>query len=143
LFDIGKYALAVEIENSMFEIFDILYFDKDSEIDIRYKSGTLDGAIGFYPKDNKKIKIGAFWNGSDFISADEKNYVEVDPSQDIYVFTSQNIVFGAVIKDKNTLENSKYQAAFEGNVIIINVSSESNVGLGDFWDSKKLINAVY
>jgi hypothetical protein len=142
LLDTSKYALAVEIDSSLFEIFDILYFDKDSEIDTRYKSGTLSDAKGFYPKDNKKIKIGAFWNGSDFVSADETNYVEIDISQDIYVFTSQDIIFGAVIKDKNTLENNKYQAAFQSNIIIINVSSEDNIGLGDFWDGKKIISVV-
>lgn len=137
-----KYALAIEVDNSLFEIFDILYFDKDSEIDIRYQKATLNGAIGFYPKDNTKVKIGSFWNGIDFIAVDERDYVEIDPSQDIYVFTSKDIVFGAVIKDKDTLENYKYQAAFAGNVIMIDVSSEANIGLGDFWNGKNIIPVV-
>jgi hypothetical protein len=138
----GKYALAIEIEDQLFEIFDILYFEKDSEIDLRYRYGTLGDTKGIYPKDNRKIKISSFWNGIDFISDEEKDYIETDPLQDLYILISNNIVFGGIIKNKNTIENDKYQAAFEGNVILINVSLVDNVGLGDLWDGKKIISIV-
>ena len=142
MLDTGKYALAVEVDSSLFEIFDILYYEKDSEIDLRYKKGTLNGAIGVYPKDNSKIKIGSFWNGTNFADSDDQDYLEIDEEQDVYVFLSNNIMFGGVIKPKNTLENAKYQAAFQVNVIIIDVSSQISIGLGDFWDGKKIIPVV-
>ena len=138
----GKYALAVEIEDQLFEIFDVLYFEKDSEIDLRYRHGTLSNTKGIYPKENTKIKIGSYWNGIDFISDEEKDYIEIDPSQELYIFISNNIVFGGVIRDKDTIDNYKYQAAFEGNVILIDVSSINSVGLGDLWDGKKIISVV-
>jgi hypothetical protein len=138
----SKYALAVEVEDCLFEIFDIIFHELDSEIDKRYKEGTLNGAIGVYPKDNSKIKVGSFWNGKNFTNSDEKDYIEIDENQDIYAFVSKNTMFGGLIKSKNTIENLKYQAAFEGNVIIINVSSEMSIGLGDFWDGKKIIPVV-
>ena len=138
----NKYALAVEIESSLFEIFDIIYLEKNSEIDLRYKNGTLNTAIALCPKDNSKLKIGSLWDGENIVSDESEGFFEIHLDQDAYVFISNSKMFGIVVKPKDHSDNYKYQAAFESNVILIDVSSENNIGLGDLWDGQKVQSIV-
>jgi hypothetical protein len=138
----NKYALAVEIEPHLFEIFDIIYLEKNSEIDLRYKNGTLTSAIAVCPKNNSKLKVGSFWNGEDVVSEEVEGFFDINSDQDAYVFIFNSKMFGIVVKLKDHPDNYKYQAAFESNVILINVSSESSVGLGDLWDGQKVQSIV-
>jgi hypothetical protein len=138
----NKYALAVEIEPLLFEVFDIIYLEKNSEIDLRYKVGTLSPAIAVYTKNNSRLKVGSFWDGQNIVSEETEGFFDINSDQDAYVFISNSKMFGIVVKLKDHPDNYKYQAAFESNVILINVSSESNVGLGDLWDGQKVKSIV-
>ena len=46
------------------------------------------------------------------------------------------------INNKINYYDKKYQAAFENNVVVIDVSSENDIGLGDLWDRQKFIKMV-
>lgn len=134
----NKYALAVEIDHLLFEVFDIFYLEKNSEVDLRYKKGTNIPARAICVKDKSKIKIGSFWDGKNISSNEPDGFFEIDDNQDAYVFLSDNYVFGVALKLKEDPDNDKYQAAFDGNVILIDVSSDPRVGFGDLWDGQKL-----
>jgi hypothetical protein len=138
----NKYALVVEIDTSLFEVFDIVYLEQGSEIDLRYNNGTLSPAIGVRPKNKSNIKVGSFWDGQNFVSQETNGFVNINSDQDAYVFISDSKMFGIVVKLKEDPDNDKYQAAFESNVLLINASSETSIGLGDLWDGQKVKSIV-
>ena len=139
---INEYALAVEIENGMFEIFDILYFEKDTEIDLKYKKAILDGATGVYTGIRTGIKIGATLEEHKNMNYISEEVFNISEDQNVYLFISNNKIFGLTINKKNDIDDEKYQAAFEGNVILIDVSLQSGTNLGDIWDGQKIIKMV-
>lgn len=139
---ISMYALAVEIEDNLFEIFDILYFEKDTEIDFRYKKAISFGATGIYKNIRDGIKINAILQNDSLVSDSNEETFSIDENENIYLFISNNRVFGFIINQKHSQSDEKYQAAFSSNVILIDISLEKNVGLGDLWDGQKIVSVI-
>jgi hypothetical protein len=133
----SKYALAVEIEDYLFEIFDIITHELDSEIDKRYKNATKNTAIAIKALSNKNIKNGSTNNNGYFESEDKDGFLEIDDSQYVFVFLSDNKVFGASIMTEESPGLEKYINAFESKVVLLDISLEENIGIGDLWDTKK------
>lgn len=138
----NKYALAVEIEPNLFEIFDIFYFDKNSEIDLRYQNSTANEAIAINSKIRNGIKIGAILENDKFIYDSMEDVFDIEEDEDIYLFLSNNKIFGFYIQKIGEPDHIKYQAAFENKVVVINISLEDNVGFGDLWDGQKIIKML-
>jgi hypothetical protein len=138
----NKYALAVEIEDGLFEIFEVLYFEKDTELDIRYKNATLKSATAVYTQIRNGIKIGAIFDGNSIISENLEDSDSFDENHNVYFLISDNKIFGVIANPKSEAYDKKYQAAFENKVIVIDISLEKNVGFGDLWDGQKIIKAV-
>ena len=138
----SKYAFAVEIDTNLFEIFEIVYVEKDSDKDKRYKIATASLAIGIKAKSHKNIKVGSTYNNGFFESEDKDGFFEFDENQSVYVVLSNNKVFSitAILNDHPSFQ--KWEAAFDSNVIMIDVSSETNIGLGDLWDGQKITHML-
>lgn len=136
---INSYALAVEIEKGLFEIFDILAFDKGTEIDVRYSNAVSSGATGVFKNIRKGIKIGATLDNDILVSDSEEGAIDLEDNENAYFLISENKVFACMIHEKDNQFDKKYQAAFENNVIVIDISLENNVGFGDLWDGQKII----
>ena len=139
---LNEYALAVEIEDGLFEIFDILYFEKDSEIDLRYKTAISHGAYGVYSPVRNGIAIGDRFENNTVLHNVEDDSLDISDDQNAYLFISENKIFGLSLNQKTDFADEKYQAAFESNVILIDISLENKANLGDLWDGKKIILAV-
>jgi hypothetical protein len=138
----SKYALCVKIDKDMFEIFDIFYVEKDTEIDLKYKKAISLGVFAFHKDISNGIQIGSILEKDNFVSDPAKEYIYISKDQNAYMLTCNNIVFSVLVKNKNDLSDEKYQAAFQSEVILIDVSSEDLVGFGDIWDGKKIINMI-
>jgi hypothetical protein len=136
----SKYALAVEIKDSLFEIFDIITYEINSESDIRYKNGIKNTATAIKPLSNKNIKIGSTNNNGFFESEDKDGFLEVDDYQNVFVFLSDNKVFGLMMINQESPSLEKYISAFESKVILLDISLEEDVGIGDLWDTKEFKN---
>jgi hypothetical protein len=138
----SKYALCVKIDKDMFEIFDIFYVEKDTEIDLKYKKAISLGVFAFHKDISNGIQIGSILEKDNFVSDPAKEYTYISKDQNAYMLTCNNIVFSVLVRNKNDLSDEKYQAAFQSEVILIDVSSEDLVGFGDIWDGKKIINMI-
>jgi hypothetical protein len=138
----NKYAFAVEIEDGLFEIFDILHFEKGTALDIRYENATSQEAIGIYAPFYDDIDIDDIIDVDRLLSKNIEESDNIDKEDNVYLLLSNNKVFGIIKNSKSESYDKKYQAAFQSKVIIINVSLENNVGFGDLWDGQKIINAV-
>jgi hypothetical protein len=138
----NKYALAVEIEDGLFEIFEVLYFEKDTELDIRYKDATSKGAIAIHTQIHSGIKIGAIFDGNNIISENLEDSASFDEDHNIYFLLSDNKIFGVIANPKSESYDQKYKAAFENKVIVIDISLEKNIGFGDLWNGQKIIKTV-
>lgn len=136
----SKYALAVEVEDCLFEIFDTITHELDSEIDKRYKKGTKNTAIAIKALSNKNIKNGSINNNGLFESKDKDGFLEIDDSQHAFVFLSDNRVFGASIMTQESPGFEKYINAFQSKVLVLDISLEENIGIGDLWDTKSFKN---
>ena len=137
-----KYAWAVQIEDDLFEIFDIVYFEKETETAIRYKHATSAGATAISIPIKNKTKIGLFLNENN-LSFNLKNIdSEISENEDVYLMISNNTVFSFMLMEKTNPDNKKYQAAFGSNVVIIDVSLENDIGVGDLWNRKKIIKVL-
>jgi len=133
----NKYALAVEIEEYLYEIFDILYLEKDTEIDKRYKDSISMGSKAIVAPDFNNIKIGATLIDNKFVVDNQEEVKPFNYNDVVYVFLSNNKIFGIMSMGKNNISFSKYDAAFDGNVILVDLCKEDSAGLGDIWDSRK------
>ena len=138
----NEYALAVEIEYSLFEIFDILYIPKDTEVDLRYKAATSYGAHGVYAPISSGFAIGDTFENNTVVHNLESESVNISDDQNAYLFISDNKIFGVTINQKLDFADKKYQAAFESNVILIDTSLENKANIGDLWDGQKIIPMV-
>lgn len=139
----NKYALAVEIDKDIYEIFEIFFFDKESKISQRYDKAISVGAIGIIAPNYNNIKIGATLVDNKFIVDSQEDTLEFTENDIVYTLLSENKVFGIIKLDKNSNLFKKYEAAFENNVIVLNVSNEKSVGFGDIWDLNKKIMLKY
>jgi hypothetical protein len=139
---ISKYALAVQIDNELFEIFDIFHFEKGTEPDLRYQKAISSGSKAIYTQIRNNIKIGAIFHNNELICESTKDAFSITEDENIYLFLSENKVFGFVVNKKEDLSDLKYQAAFTENVILIDCSLHDNVGFGDIYDGQKIVNAV-
>ncbi len=137
-----KYAMAVQIDDNLFEIFDIFYFEKDTELNIRYKNAILKGATAIHTQIRSGIKIGAIFDGNSIISENLEDSVNFDEDHNIYFLLSDNKIFGVIANPKSEAYDQKYQAAFANKVIVIDISLEKNIGFGDLWDGQKIIKSV-
>jgi hypothetical protein len=137
-----KYAMAVQIKDDLFEIFDVLHIEKESEVNIKYRNATNNGATAISIPIQNNTKIKNFLNQHNILFNLTNTDIDILESQDIYLFMSENKVFSFMVMEKTDPVNQKYQAVFEGNVVIIDVSSEDNIGFGDFWDKEKIIKVL-
>lgn len=133
----SKYALAVEVEQELYEIFDILYFEKNTDIDIRYREAISKGSKAIVAPDLNNIKIGSTLVDNKFIVDDKNGVREFNPNDVVYTFLSNNKIFGIMSMDKSSVDFAKYEAAFDGNVILVDLHQEDSAGFGDIWDSSK------
>lgn len=139
---INKYALAVETDDNLFEIFDILYFEKGTEIDLRYQQNIANKAIGIHSTIRNGIKIGAIFDNDKFIYESTEDTFDIAEDENIYLFLSDNKVFGFIINQKEDPADKKYQAAFSSKVILIDISLEQKVGFGDLWNGQEIIQVI-
>ena len=137
-----KYAWAVQIKDDLFEIFDIVYLEKETEISRIYKNATSIGATAISIPVKNKTKIGVFLNENNISFNLKSPDYEILENEDVYLTISENKVFSFMVMEKTNPDNQKYQAAFESNVIIIDVSLENEIGLGDLWDREKIIKVL-
>ena len=137
-----KYAWAVQIKDDLFEIFDIIYLEKETEISRIYKNATSIGATAISIPVKNKTKIGVFLNENNISFNLKSPDYEILENEDVYLTISENKVFSFMVMEKTNPDNQKYQAAFESNVIIIDVSLENEIGLGDLWDREKIIKVL-
>ena len=133
----SKYALAVKIEKTLYEIFDILYFEKDTDIDKRYRESISMGSRAIVAPDLNNIKIGARLVDNKFIIDDKDGVREFNSNDIVYLFLSNNKIFGIMSMDRSSIDFAKYEAAFDGDVILIDLHQENSVGFGDIWDASK------
>jgi len=138
-----KYALATEIEenSNLFEVFEIIIFESDSEISKRWKSGTSNqNAIAMNVTGLDNLTFDSFWDGQKFNLPDNKERVVGHDVFDIWgheenslslAFLSKNKIFGRVTKH-NDIE--KFEAAFSNKVLVIDASDVKLFGLGYIWD---------
>jgi hypothetical protein len=138
----NRYALAVEIEDNLFEIFDVLYIEKESGMDLALKKATAINTSAISIPIKSKIKIGDFLNQNNLLFNLKSHEVEISDENTIYLIINNNEVVSFLLHQKEDPNDKKYQAAFESNVIVIDVSLENNVGLGDLWDRQKIIKMV-
>jgi len=138
----NKFALAVEIDTDIYEIFDVFFFE-NIEISQRYSKAISTGAIGILAPDYNNIKIGATLVDNKFIVDNQENILEVQENNVVFVLLSENKIFGVIIMKKDAPNFAKYDAAFESNVIVLNISDEESAGLGDIWDASKKIILKY
>lgn len=136
---VSTYAIAVEIEKDLFEIFDILTFDTGTEREVRYRDAVALGATGVFKNIRKGIKIGATLDNDVLINESEEGAITLEDNENAYFLISNNKVFACMIHQKDKEFDKKYAAAFESNVIVIDISLEDNVGFGDLWDGNKII----
>lgn len=139
---INEYALAVEIDNGLFEIFDIMYFEKDTEIDLRYKKAAAMGAHAVYSTVRNGLAIGDTFENNAIVSSGSGQKINVLDDQNVYLFISDNKIFGAILNKKTDIVDEKYQAAFDSNVILIDISLKDKAKLGDVWDGQKIIPVI-
>lgn len=135
----SKYALAVELDKDIYEIFDILFFEKNTEIDKRYNNSISLGATAILAPNLNNIKIGSMFIDNNFIVDNQEGIRKFEDGDLAYVLLSENKVFGIIVMNKQSIDFPKYNAAFHSNVIVVNVSDQDKVGFGDIWDSKNNI----
>lgn len=135
---INTYALAVKIDDTLFEIFHLVNTEENSEMDIRYQESTKKETKVILLGPNKKFNLGAFWKEENFTLNNDKEPIAFDTNADTYIFLSENIVFGMlkIVNEHPFIE--KYRAAIESDVIIVNLSKYNDVSLGDLWNGKEL-----
>ena len=133
----NKYGLAVEKEEFLYEILDILYLEKDTEIDKRYKVYISMWSKAIVAPDFNNIKIGATLIDNKFVVDNQDGVRPFNYTDVVYLFLSNNKIFGIMSMGKDNISFSKYDAAFDGNVILVDLCEEDSVGLGDIWDSRK------
>lgn len=135
---INTYALAVKIDDNLFEIFHLVDTEKNSEMDIRYQESTKKETKVIPLRPNEQFNLGASWNEKGFTLNNEKEPISFDTNADTYVFLSENIVFGMfrIIHQHPFVE--KYRAAIESDVIVINISNYLDADLGDLWNGKEV-----
>lgn len=138
----SSYALAVKVDDSSFEIFDILELEKNEERDSRYRAAILKGSKVINPKNITGIKIGSMWNGNNFTPDNYDGCIGIRDDQNIYTFLSDNKVFGFITNYKNTFLDEKFQAAIDSEVIVIDLENQNNINLGDIWDGQNFHKAV-
>lgn len=107
-------------------------------MDIRYKESTQKETRVVLLKPDQKFNLGAFWNGEEFILNSEKDPMLFEENFDIYLYLSENIVFGVFRITHEHPFVEKYRAAIESDVIVINISDYDNAGLGDLWNGKEV-----
>lgn len=139
---VNKYAMAVKIEDNLFEIFEIFYFEKNTKIDLKYKKATNVGAKAISIPIDDNIKLSLLLDKNNFIHDLSDASFDISKNQNIYLCVSDNKVFAYFLTGKETPTDEKFQAAFENEVIIIDVSLENTIGLGDFWNGQKIINVI-
>lgn len=140
--NLRKYALAVEVDNNLFEIFDIIYFEKDTELDLKYKKAAASGAKFISIPIKNTIKLSAFLDENN-LSYNLTNYShDISEDSNIYLGIANSTVFVTILIEKTNILDQKYQAAFGNNVVLVDISLENNVGLGDFWDGQKIISLL-
>jgi len=140
--NLSKYALAVEVDNNLFEIFDIMYFEKDTELDLKYKKGAASGAKFISIPIKNTIKLSDFLDENNLLYNLTNYSHDISENANIYLGIANNTVFATVLIEKINILDQKYQAAFGNNVVLVDISLEDNVGLGDFWDGQKIINLL-
>ena len=139
----SKFALAVEIDKDIYEIFDMFFLEPNTPRAQRYNKAVSNGAIGILAPDYNNIKIGATLVDNKFIVDSQEDVLQVKENDRVCVFLSENKVFGLIIMDKDSYQFIKYDAAFESNVIVLDISNEEFVGFGDIWDANKKIMLKY
>ena len=127
----NKYALAVEIDKDIYEIFDMFFFEPNTPISERYKKSISKGAIAILAPDYNNIEIGATLVDNKFIIDVQKDIKKFQEDDAVFVLLSQNKVFGIIIMKKNAPNFTKYDAAFENTVIVLDLCNEDSVGFGD------------
>lgn len=138
----NKYALAVQIDTNLFEIFDIMYFEKDTELDLKYKKAANCGANFISIPIQNTIKLSTFLDENNLLYNLNNSSYDISENQNIYLGISENKVFIVMLMEKTNITDQKYQAAFENNVVLVDVSLEKNVGIGDLWDRQKITNVL-
>jgi len=138
----NKFALAVKIDKNIYEIFDIFFFE-NLEMIKRYSQAISVGAIAILAPNYNNIKIGAVLADNKFIVENKEGIQTFSQNEVVYTLLSENKVFGISIINKNTDKFIKYNAAFENDVIVLDVSNEDSVGFGDIWDSNQKIILKY
>jgi hypothetical protein len=134
--------MAVEVEDDLFEIFEILYFEKNTKIDLKYKKAASVGVKAISVPIHNNIKLSFLLSENNFMDNLSDTNFDISKNQNIYLCVSNNKVFAYFLTEKETPTDQKFQAAFENKVIIIDVSLENIVGLGDLWDGQKIINVI-
>jgi len=139
---IDKYAMAVQIEDDLFEIFDILSFEQETEMAVKYKNAVNSGITAISIPIKNKTKIGPFLNENNISFNFKSIDYEISENEDVYLMISNNIVFSFMLMEQTNPDNKKYQAAFGSDVVIIDVSLENDIGVGDLWNRKKIIKVL-
>jgi len=138
----NKYALAVQIDDDLFEIFEILYLEKDTELDLKYKKAANHGANFISIPIQNTVKLSTFLDQNNLLYNLTNYSYDISEDQSIYLGISKNKVFIVMLIENTNITDQKYQAAFENNVVLVDVSLENNIGLGDLWDKQKIIKVL-
>ena len=132
----NKYALAVEIEDGIYEIFDILFMESNTEISNRYKKAISLGASAIAAPTLDNIKVGAKLVNNIFILEDKEGARTFGEDDSVFLLLSKDIIFGIMVIKKNDPTYLKYVAAFENKIIVLDVSDKDVVGFGYIWNEK-------
>jgi hypothetical protein len=132
-----KYAFAVEIEDGIYEIFEILFLESNTEISNRYKNAISSGAVAILAPTLNNIKIGAKLVNNSFIAEDKQGVRTFEQDDSVFLLLSKDTIFGIISMKKHDHSYLKYSAAFENKVIVLDVSDKEKVGFGDIWNEKK------
>ena len=133
----NKYAFAVEIEDGVYEIFDILFMESNTKLSDRYKKAISLGAIAILAPTLDNIKIGAKLVNNNFVIEDKEGLRTFEEDDSVFLLLSKDIIFGIIVMKTNDYSYLKYIAAFENKVIVLDVSDKDAIGFGDIWDEKK------
>lgn len=145
-----KYALATEIEDNsnLFEIFDIIIVDGDSDISKRWKpaASTLR-AVAMDVTNYDNVAYNSIWDGTKFTLPDNHSNIGSDifdvwsrnEGSINHALMLDNKVFGKIVQHLDSLQYNKYKAAFSNKVVVIDVTDMKSFGLGYIWNGSEVL----
>lgn len=144
-----KYALAVQIDENLYEVFDVINVPDSATPSITRIENALNSGhqiLGMKTTQfGNSVVHGAIWNGENFSGGNEDYYLNKNPNWSVsnsFSFLCNNEIFLISFMSVNTSANEMYDAAFSGNVTLIKVQEDQDVSPGCTWNGLEFSSLV-